>query len=59
MFLCGQRFPYPISLDIRDGAIDFLLELYISLLPSLGDYLTRSGGNLNLTQVDVLLAPCG
>ena len=63
IFLCffvGNDFlPHLPSLDIRDGAIDFLLELYISLLPSLGDYLTRSGGNLNLSQVDVLLARVG
>ena len=51
--------PHLPSLDIRDGAVDFLLELYISILPSLGDYLTRSGGNLNLSQVDVLLARVG
>lgn len=63
IFLCffvGNDFlPHLPSLDIRDGAIDFLIELYQSMLPSLGDYLTRAGGNLNLTQVDILLGKVG
>ena len=59
-FFVGNDFlPHLPSLDIRDGAIDFLIELYQSMLPSLGDYLTKAGGNLNLTQVDILLSKVG
>merc|ERR1719331_458390 len=44
IFLCffvGNDFlPHLPSLDIRDGAIDFLIECYKEMLPSLGNYLT-------------------
>jgi 5'-3' exonuclease len=59
VFLCffvGNDFlPHLPSLDIRDGAIDFLIESYKSILPSLGDYITSPGGNVNLPQADVIL----
>lgn len=43
-FFVGNDFlPHLPSLDIRDGAIDFLLECYKRLLHSLGDYLTSPG----------------
>jgi 5'-3' exoribonuclease 2 len=48
--------PHLPSLDIRDGALDFLMEVYKELLPSLGTYLTSPGGNVNLSAVDVLMA---
>ena len=45
VFLCffvGNDFiPHLPVLDIRDGALDFLIVLYTELLPSLGDYITR------------------
>lgn len=51
--------PHLPSLDIRDGALDFLIQVYKDLLPSLGDYLTYPGGNVNLRQVDVILGKVG
>jgi 5'-3' exoribonuclease 2 len=63
VFLCffvGNDFlPHLPSLDIRDGALDYLFNVYKRLLPSLGDYITKSGGNVNLTHVDVILAEVG
>lgn len=63
VFLCffvGNDFlPHLPSLDIRDGALDFLMELYKQLLPSLGDYITSPGGVVNLRQVDVILSRVG
>lgn len=63
VFLCffvGNDFlPHLPSLDIRDGALDYLFNVYKRLLPSLGDYMTKSGGNVNLSHVDVLLAEVG
>jgi 5'-3' exoribonuclease 2 len=63
VFLCffvGNDFlPHLPSLDIRDGALDYLLNVYKRILPSLGDYITNHGGTVNLTQVDVILAEVG
>lgn len=63
IFLCffvGNDFlPHLPSLDIRDGALDFLIECYKTVIPSLGNYLTSSGGRLNLLQIDVLLSKVG
>ncbi len=51
--------PHLPSLDIRDGAIDYLIDCYKDLLPSLGDYVTSPGGIVNLRQVDILLGRVG
>eukprot|EP01040_Poterioochromonas_malhamensis_P013745 gene13745-15153_t len=63
IFLCffvGNDFlPHLPSLDIRDGALDFLIQCYKEVLPTLGNYLTNSGGNINLMQVDVILSKVG
>lgn len=63
VFLCffvGNDFlPHLPSLDIRDGALDFLLNVYKRLLPSMGGYITNSGGNVNLSNVDIILAEVG
>jgi 5'-3' exoribonuclease 2 len=63
VFLCffvGNDFlPHLPSLDIRDGALDFLFNVYKRVLPSLGDYITNHGGQVNLSHVDVILAEVG
>lgn len=51
--------PHLPSLDIRDGALDFLFNVYKRVLPSLGDYITNHGGQVNLSHVDVILAELG
>jgi len=63
IFLCffvGNDFlPHLPSLDIRDGALDYLFNVYKRILPSLGDYITNHGGQVNLSHVDVILAEVG
>eukprot|EP00535_Pseudo-nitzschia_heimii_P004017 CAMPEP_0197180772 /NCGR_PEP_ID=MMETSP1423-20130617/5265_1 /TAXON_ID=476441 /ORGANISM="Pseudo-nitzschia heimii, Strain UNC1101" /LENGTH=999 /DNA_ID=CAMNT_0042630893 /DNA_START=61 /DNA_END=3057 /DNA_ORIENTATION=+ len=63
VFLCffvGNDFlPHLPSLDIRDGALDYLFNVYKRILPSLGDYITNHGGQVNLSNVDVILAEVG
>jgi len=63
VFLCffvGNDFlPHLPSLDIRDGALDFLFNVYRRVLPGLGGYLTDHGGRVNLDRVDVILAEVG
>jgi 5'-3' exoribonuclease 2 len=59
-FFVGNDFlPHLPSLDIRDGALDFLFNVYKRLLPTFGDYITKSGGQVNLSYVDVILAEVG
>jgi len=62
IFLCffvGNDFlPHLPSLSIREGSIDALMEMYINLLPQLGDYLTLNG-HVNLGPVDQFLECLG
>ncbi|KAF0699100.1 Aste57867_10302 [Aphanomyces stellatus] len=59
-FFVGNDFlPHLPCLDIRDGAVDYLLLVYAKLLPSLGGYLTKPGGEVDLEKVDVILAEVG
>jgi 5'-3' exoribonuclease 2 len=51
--------PHLPSLDIRDGALDYLFNVYKRILPTLGDYITNHGGQVNLSHVDVILAEVG
>lgn len=59
VFLCffvGNDFlPHLPSLQIREGALDALVFIYKNLLPSMGGYLSKGNGELNFTNVDVLL----
>lgn len=63
VFLCffvGNDFlPHLPSLDIRDGGLDFLFNVYKKVLPTLGGYITDHGGEINLSHVDVILAEVG
>ena len=63
VFLCffvGNDFlPHLPSLDIRDGALDFLFNVYKRILPTLGNFITNHGGNVNLSHVDVILSEVG
>lgn len=59
-FFVGNDFlPHLPSLDIRDGALDYLFNVYRRILPGLGGYLTGHGGKVNLDRVDVILAEVG
>jgi 5'-3' exoribonuclease 2 len=59
-FIIGNDFlPHLPSLDIRDGALDYLFNVYKRILPTLGDYITNHGGEVNLSHVDVILAEVG
>ncbi|KAL3927319.1 MAG: hypothetical protein SGBAC_013132 [Bacillariaceae sp.] len=63
VFLCffvGNDFlPHLPSLDIRDGGLDYLFNVYKRILPTLGDYITNHGGTVNLSHVDVILGEVG
>jgi len=62
IFLCffvGNDFlPHMPSLEIREGAVDILVQLHRRLLPSLGDFLTHRG-KVDFTRVDVVLSQLG
>merc|ERR1712045_692882 len=63
VFLCffvGNDFlPHLPSMDIRDGALDYLFNVYKRILPTLGDYITNHGGSVNLSSVDIILSEVG
>ena len=62
VFLCffvGNDFlPHLPCLDIREGALDQLMEIYKRVLPTLGGYVTFNG-ELDMTRVERLLAEVG
>jgi len=59
-FFVGNDFlPHLPSLDIRDGAIDFLFNVYKRVILTMGGYLTNPGGEVNLGNVDVILSEVG
>ena len=54
-FFVGNDFlPHLPSLDIRDGAIDFLIQVYKEILPTMTEYLTSPGGGVNLRNVGAM-----
>jgi len=58
-FFVGNDFlPHLPSLDIREGALDLLIETYKQVLPALGGYLTHEG-EVDLVLADVLLSRIG
>jgi len=60
IFVGNDFLPHLPSLDIRDGALDFLFNVYKRLLPALPvPYLTNEGGGVNLACVDVILGEVG
>jgi len=55
-FFVGNDFlPHLPSLDIRDGALDYLFNVYKRILPKLGGYITNHGGDVDLSRVNVLM----
>lgn len=62
VFLCffvGNDFlPHLPTLDIREGAVDYLIELYKTQLPQIG-YLTSDGGEVDFARVRKMLLPIG
>ena len=59
VFLCifvGNDFlPSLPLLDIREGAVTMLLNIYRRLLPTWNDYIIRPGGEINYVQVQALM----
>lgn len=59
VFLCifvGNDFlPSLPLLDIREGAVTMLLNIYRRLLPTWNDYIIRPGGDINYVQVQALM----
>ena len=59
VFLCifvGNDFlPSLPLLDIREGAVTMLLNIYRRLLPTWNDYIIRPGGEINYMQVQTLM----
>jgi 5'-3' exoribonuclease 2 len=62
VFLCffvGNDFlPHLPSLDIRDGALEFLINIYKTQIPKMGDYLCENGKPI-LKRVGIILDQVG
>jgi 5'-3' exoribonuclease 2 len=58
-FFVGNDFlPHLPTLEIRDGAIDLLFNLYRKTLPRMGDYITYRG-DVNIQRAQMLLEQLG
>ena len=58
MYVGNDFLPHLPSLEIREGAIEKLMQLWNRLLPSMGDYMTNCG-DVHLSRVDILLSELG
>eukprot|EP00635_Sarcinochrysidales_sp_CCMP3193_P000423 CAMPEP_0118911102 /NCGR_PEP_ID=MMETSP1166-20130328/12942_1 /TAXON_ID=1104430 /ORGANISM="Chrysoreinhardia sp, Strain CCMP3193" /LENGTH=941 /DNA_ID=CAMNT_0006850579 /DNA_START=64 /DNA_END=2885 /DNA_ORIENTATION=- len=59
-FFCGNDFiPHLPSLDIREGALDLLLNTYKAALPAMGGHVTKDGGRVELRRLHELLSRVG
>uniref|UniRef100_UPI0001927AAF 5'-3' exoribonuclease 2 n=1 Tax=Schizosaccharomyces pombe TaxID=4896 RepID=UPI0001927AAF len=59
IFFVGNDFlPHLPSLDIRDGAVERLTEIWRASLPHMGGYLTLDG-SVNLARAEVILSAVG
>ncbi|EPX72136.1 5'-3' exoribonuclease Dhp1 [Schizosaccharomyces octosporus yFS286] len=59
IFFVGNDFlPHLPSLDIRDGAVERLTEIWRTCLPHMGGYLTLDG-SVNLTRAEMILTAVG
>ena len=55
-FFVGNDFlPHLPTLDIRDGALDFLINAYKRTLPEAGGYLSKQGGHIDTERLRPLL----
>eukprot|EP00276_Gloeochaete_wittrockiana_P024226 CAMPEP_0184365928 /NCGR_PEP_ID=MMETSP1089-20130417/151202_1 /TAXON_ID=38269 ORGANISM="Gloeochaete wittrockiana, Strain SAG46.84" /NCGR_SAMPLE_ID=MMETSP1089 /ASSEMBLY_ACC=CAM_ASM_000445 /LENGTH=527 /DNA_ID=CAMNT_0026707337 /DNA_START=45 /DNA_END=1624 /DNA_ORIENTATION=+ len=57
-FVGNDFLPHMPSLEIREGAIDKLMELYKQLLPTIGGYMSEDG-EVNMKRVEVLMRSLG
>ena len=59
-FFCGNDFiPHLPSLDIREGALDLLLNVYKTALPHMSGHITADGGRIELRRLGELLTRVG
>lgn len=59
-FFIGNDFlPHLPSLEIREGALDFLFNVYKEIFPRLQGYITSHGGDVDLAKLNTMLIEIG